>query len=209
MNDLCIDTPCGGLVLQGRPRLIQVVSPLVPCPAIEELFGDMPSKLKEYFGKLIVMPLKERYATLMAGSLAFTLSKSLQDLPFGATAFGLTNTTIYFGLWTAALDDTLAGNTASEAAYTSYARLALTNNTTIFAAGTGTTTYTKTFPSDATKSFATSTGGTATVTYLGILNGNAGTTADKGYAWCSVTSTTINNGDTPQLAQNAITVVQD
>lgn len=207
--DLCIDTPCGGFDLRLRPKLLHVVGPLVPCPAIEELFGDMPSKLKEYFGKLILQPLKERYATLMSGSLAFTLSKSLQDLPFGATAFGLTNTTIYFGLWTAALDDTLAGNTASESAYTSYARLALTNNTTIFAAGTGTTTYTKTFPSDATKSFATSTGGTSTVTYLGILNGNAGTSADKGYAWCSVTSTTINNGDTPQLAQNAITVVQD
>lgn len=147
-------------------------------------------------------------ALLMAGSLANIGSKSLQDSMWGKTAFTAA-TTIYFGLWTAAIDDTLLGNTASESTYTSYARLGLTNNTTIFAAGSGTTTYTKTFPSDAAKSFATSTGGTSTVTYLGILDGNAGTSADKGYAWCSVTSTTINSGDTPQLAQNAITVVQD
>lgn len=198
----------GGVILP-RPKLIARTSPWIPCPAIEELFPDMPREVKEWFGKLLKMPVKERIATLMAGSLAFTLGKAMIDLPFGATAFALTNTTLYHGLWTAALDDTLAGNTASEAAYTSYARLALTNNTTIFAAGSGTTTYTKTFPSDAAKSFVTSTGGTATVTYLGILNGNAGTSADKGYAWCSVTSTVINVGDTPQLAQNAVTLVQD
>jgi hypothetical protein len=199
------------LATAGSTKMIVRTSPWVPCPAIEELFPQWPSKLKDYFGKLLGLPLKDRIAVLMSGSMAFTLSKALIDLPFGATAFGLTNTTLYHGLWAAALDDTLAGNTGSESAYTSYARLGLTNNTTIFAAGSGTTTYTKTFPSDATKSFATSTGtGTNnTITYLGILNGNAGTSGDKGYAWCSVTSTTINNGDTPQLAQNAVTLVQD
>jgi len=202
-------SPVGILVPQKR--LIRATSPLVPCPPIEEIFQDIPKALKEYFGTLLLKPLKERIQVLMAGSLAFTLSKALQDVPWGATAFSLTNTTIYFGLWAAAIDDTLAGNTASECAYTSYARMGLTNNTTIFATGSGTTTYTKTFPSDATKSWATSTGtGTNnTVTYMGILNGNAGTTADKGYAWCTITSTTINNGDTPQLAVNAVTVVQD
>ena len=144
----------------------------------------------------------------MAGSDANYLSKKFGDLIFGATAF-TAPTTLYVGLWTAALDDTFAGNTASEAAYTSYARLSLTNNTTIFAAGTGTTTYAKTFPSDAAKSFATSTGGTATVTYLGVLDGNLGTSADHGIIWASVTSVTINSGDTPQLAQNAISQTRD
>jgi len=194
--------------INTNTKLIVRSSPWIPCPSIEELFDNMDKKLKEAVGALILKPLRERIAVLMSGSLANFGSKQLQDSMFGKTAFTAA-TTIYFGLWTAALDDTFAGNTASEAAYTSYARLGLTNNTTIFAAGSGTTTYTKTFPSDATKSFATSTGSTATVTYLGILDGNAGTSADKGYAWCSVTSTTINNGDTPQLAQNAITVVQD
>jgi hypothetical protein len=196
-----------------RPKLIVRKSPWIPCPAIEEQFPNMDREHKEFLGKLIVRPLKDRIsdiASMMAGSLANFSSKALQDSIWGKTAF-TSATTIYFGLWAATLDDTFAGNTASECAYTSYARLGLTNNTTIFATGTGTTTYTKTFPSDAVKSFAASTGtGTNnTVTYLGILDGNAGTSADHGYAWCTVTSTTINNGDTPQLAQNAITVVQD
>ena len=175
----------------------------------ELTWSDLDKDVKKLFDKFFKMPgdLKERVMQ-MAGSLANYGSKQLQDSMWGKTAFTAA-TTIYFGLWTAAIDDTLAGNTASEAAYTSYGRLGLTNNTTIFASGTGTTTYTKTFPSDAAKSFNTSTGGSSTVTYLGILDGNAGTSADHGYAWCSVTSTTINNGDTPQLAQNAITVVQD
>lgn len=151
--------------------------------------------------------LKERML-LMAGSDANYLSKQLGDLAFGKTAYA-GETTIFGGLWTAALDDTLLGNTANEAAYTSYARLSLTNNTTIFAAGSGTTTYTKTWPSDAAKSWATSTGGSSTVTYAGFLNGNAGTSADKGLVWVSVTSVTINSGDTPQLAQNAMSQVRD
>jgi hypothetical protein len=144
----------------------------------------------------------------MAGSDANFLSKSLGELAFGKTAYA-GDTTIYVGLWTAALDDTFLGNTSSEAAYTSYARMSLTNNTTNFAAGTGTTTRTQTWPSDAAHNFATSTGSTATVTYLGALNGNAGTSSDKGMVWASVTSTTINSGDTPQLAQNAVSQVRD
>lgn len=199
----------GGVALPG-PKSIVRTSPWIPTPAIEELFPSFDKPLKSYLGNLLLKPLRDRIAVLMSGSLANFGSKSLQDSMFGKTAFTAA-TTIYFGLWAAALDDTFTGATGSESAYTSYARLGLTNNTTIFATGSGTTTYTKTFPSDATKSFATSTGtGTNnTITYLGILDGNAGSSADKGYAWCSVTSTTINNGDTPQLAQNAVTVVQD
>lgn len=186
------------------------VGPWIPCPAIEELFPLFDKKVKEAIGKLLKFPLKERIAVLMSGSLANYSSGKLQDSIWGKTAFTAA-TTIYFGLWSSALDDTFNGATTGESAYGSYARLGLTNNTTIFAAGSGTTTYTKTFPSDATKSFVTSTatGTNNTITYLGILDGNAGTSGDHGYAWCSVTSTTINNGDTPQLAQNAVTVVQD
>lgn len=145
----------------------------------------------------------------MSGSVANYASTKLGDLLFGKTAYA-GETTIYAGLWAAALTSAFNGATGSECAYTSYARLSLTNNATIFPAGTGTTgAYTKTFPGDATKSFATSTGtGTNNiVTYLGFLNGNAGSSSDKGLAWCSITSVTINNGDTPQLAQNATSAV--
>ena len=182
----------------------------LPGEAIEEFFPWLPDDAVGFFKELLVKPkdLWEDFI-LRAGSLGNYSSKAIQDLLFGKTAY-TGETTIYAGLWTAALDDTATGATAGEAAYTSYARLAMTNSTTIFAAGTGTTTYTKTFPSDAAKSWATSTGGTApTVTYLQLLNGNAGTTADKNVSWCSVTSTIINTGDTPQLAQNALSVVQD
>lgn len=183
--------------------------PWIPTPAIEELFPWFDRQALKELKKALGKGLKDRIL-MMSGSQANYLSTALNNLVWGKTAYA-GETTYYAGLWAAALDDTFTGATGSESAYTSYARLALTNNTTIFAAGTGTTTRTNTFPSDATKSFATSTGtGTNnTITYLGILNGNAGSSSDKGIIWCSVTSTTINNGDTPQLAQNAISYVAD
>lgn len=181
--------------------------PLVPASGVEELFGLLDRRDRDYVGRLLLKPLHERIL-MMAGSLANYSSKALQDLLWGKTAYA-GETTIYAGLWTAALDDTFNGATASETNYTSYARLSLPNNTTTFAAGTGSTTYTKTFPSDATKSWPTCTGGTSSPTYMGFLNGNAGTSADKGLAWCSVSVPQISSGLTPQLAQNACTVVQD
>lgn len=190
------------------PKLIVPRSPLIPCPAIEGLFPWLDKKERRAIGDTL---LKVRDGVLeMAGSLANFSSKKIQDLIWGATAY-TAPVTIYANLWASALDDTFNGATTGKCAYVSYAALALTNNTTIFAAGSGTTTYTKTFPSDAAKSWATSTGtGTNnTVTYLGFLDGNAGTSADNGLAWCSITSTTINSGDTPQLAVNAVSVVQD
>lgn len=198
-------------LLLPQRKLIVPSGPIVPSAGIEEIFPLLDRLDRKKIGDLLLKPIGERWNILkMAGSLANYSSKALQDLLWGKTAYA-GETTIFGGLWAATLDDTFAGNTASECAYTSYGRLSLTNNTTIFAAGSGTTTYTKLFPSDAVKSWATSTGtGTNnTVTYLGFLNGNAGTSADKGLAWCTITSTTINSGDTPQLAVNAVTVVQD
>jgi hypothetical protein len=151
--------------------------------------------------------LRDRFA-VMAGSDANYLSAKLAGLAFGKTAYA-GDTPIFVGLWTAALDDTFTGATANETTYTSYARMSLTNNNTIFAAGSGTTTTTNTWPSDSTKSWAPSTGGSSTITYLGALNGNAGSSADKGMVWCTVNSVLINSGDTPQLAQNAVSQTRD
>ena len=148
--------------------------------------------------------LKDRM--LLTGSDTNYLSKKFGDLIFGATAY-TAPVTVHLGLWSAALDDTSTGSTASEGGYTSYARLALTNNTTIFATGSGTTTYVKTFPSDALKSWASSTGGgTPAFTYLGVCES---LTVGNMVAWASVTSVTINNGDTPQIAQNAFSQTRD
>lgn len=145
---------------------------------------------------------------MMSGSVANYASQNIGALLFSKTSY-TGETTIYHGLWSSALTSSFNGATSGESAYTSYARLSTTNNSTIFGAGSGTTSWTITFPSDATKSWATSTGtGTNnTITYLGGLNGNAGTSSDKAIYWCSVTSTTINSGDTPQLAVAAVSVV--
>lgn len=146
---------------------------------------------------------------LMAGSFTNYSTTKIGDLVMSKTAYA-GETTLYAALYTAAIDDTFNGATANEFTYTSYARMSLTNNATNFAAGTGTTAYTKTFPSDAAHNWPASTGGsTGPATYLGILNGNAGTSGDKGIMWCGVTPVTINSGDTPQLAQNGVTVVLD
>lgn len=176
----------------------------------EVLWDELDKAERKILDKFFKLgSLKDRLL-LMAGSDANYLSTALGKLAFGKTAYA-GETTVYVGLWAAALDDTFTGATASETGYTSYSRMTLTNNTTNFAVGTGTTTYVNTWPSDGVHSWAASTGtGTNnTITYLGALNGNAGSSADKGLVWCTVTSVTINNGDTPQLAQNAVSQTRD
>lgn len=197
-----------GIWVPERPKILTPRGPIIPCPAIEELFPEFSAKTRKFFGDLLRKPLRERIR-FMTGSLSGYASKAALDEFFGATDYSAA-TPLYLGLWTAALDDTFDGSTASETDYGSYARLSLTNNTTIFAAGSGTTPYSKTFPSDAAKSFTTASGAsTNPVTYAGWLDGNAGSSADNGIAWCSVTSTPINNGDTPQVAQDAFTLTLD
>src|SRR5262245_35435183 len=200
------------MIQQGvlAPKLI-VPGPWLPTRyCAENLWSEFEKAERRFFDRLFKEKrLKDKFNIVaMAGSLAFYSSKKLQDIILGATAYTAVGNH-FLHLYTAAIDDTFNGGTAGKATYGSYAVLQLANNTTIFAAGTGTTTYTKTFPSDAAKTWATSTSGTNTITYLGDLDANAGSAADNGILWCSVTSVTINSGDTPQLAQNAISVVQD
>lgn len=189
------------------PTLIVPSSPWIPTRyTIEEGWDELDRDERRLVDRILKTPSLDELVRLMSGSIANDLSKKLADAAMGAATY-TADSNYYAGLWTAALDSTFTGATGSESAYTSYARLLLANNSTIFAAGSGTTSYTKTNPSDATKSFAASTGGTSTITYLGLLNGNAGTSSDKGRWWCTVTSVTINSGDTPQLAQNAVSTV--
>jgi hypothetical protein len=208
-SGLFVPEGADSLIEVAKKAVIYVVGPWMPTKnSAELLWGSLDKKERRILDQFFKLRNLRDRILLMAGSDANYLSKALGDLAFGKTAYA-GETTIYCGLWTAALDDTFAGNTTGEAAYTSYARLSLTNNTTIFAAGTGTTTYSKSWPSDAAKNWPTSTGGSATVTYFGALNGNAGSSADKGMVWASVTSTAIASGDTPQLAQNAVTQTRD
>jgi hypothetical protein len=186
-----------------KPRLF------LPGEGLEDFFGLLPKEATDLYKTLLSSP-REKWSNIlmMAGSLTFYASQKIADLLLGKTAYaGETN--IYGGLWMGALDDTFNGATANEANYGSYGRLLLANNTTNFGPGSGSTTYTKNFPSDAAHNFVTSTGTPVTLTYLGFLNGNAGTSGDKGVAYTTITSTPVNPGDTPQLAQNAITGIFD
>lgn len=139
-----------------------------------------------------------------AGSKSNYLSKKLLDLPVGAAAF-TAPVTVYCGLWTSTLDDTSTSATAGEAAYTSYARVAITNNSTNFPNSTGTTTATKSNGTAIT--FPASTGGSATVTFLGLFDVSSG--AGNMLYWCSVTSTAIASGDTPQVAVSGLSFTED
>jgi hypothetical protein len=189
--------------------LVIPTSPWFPTKfGAEVLWDELEQAERRLVDRLLgVKTLRDRIVA-MAGSDTNYLSAKLGGLAFGKTAYA-GETTVFVGLWTAALDDTFNGATANETTYTSYARMSLTNNTTIFAAGAGTTTSVNTWPSDAAKTWATSTGGSSTLTYLGALNGNAGTSADKGLVWCSISSVAVNSGDTPQLAQNAVSQTRD
>lgn len=139
----------------------------------------------------------------MAGSKSNYLSKKLLDEPLGATDYAAP-ATVYIGLATAAIDDTTTGSTVTEAAYTSYARVAVTNNSTNWPAATGTTTATKS--SGAAFTFPASTGGSATVTYAFIADS---ATLGNILYWFTVTSTAIASGDTPKFNSGGITVTED
>lgn len=224
MTALAADFNLGyGVTLPGfnlRPSLktLRPTSPWHPTKAGFELIWKELNKLERSlvdkylragkYGDIAGMR-DQTLILLMSGSDGNYLSKKFGDLIDGATAY-TAPVTRYFGLWTSALDDTFTGATSGETNYTSYARLALTNNTTIFAAGSGTTTYSKSYPADAAKNFVTATGAsTNPITFVGDLDGNAGSSADKGLKWCSCTSTPIASGDTPQFAQNAFTQTRD
>lgn len=169
----------------SRERIITPNGKFGVGKAAETLLPDLPKPVRRAFEIL-----------LMAGSKSFFLSAEILDHYLGAAAF-TADATLYWGLWTSALADGSDGATAGEAAYTSYARVSQTNNATNFPAATGTTTATKS--NGTTVTFPTSTGSSATVTYVGIFNGNAGTSDDDLYVWFDVSSTAIASGDTPKI----------
>jgi hypothetical protein len=142
----------------------------------------------------------------MAGSKSNYLSKKLIEETIGGVGYtSATNT--YFGLWTAALDDTSTGSAGSEATYGSYARTLVgtsNNQTDAWNAATGTTTATVTNKNAVT--FPTSTSGTNTITYMGCLDASS---AGNMLYWCSTNSQDITSGDTPKVNASAFSVVED
>lgn len=170
-------------------------------PAAEEWYWRAEKPVKKLLGDWLRRP-----QVLLSGSASNYLAKKILEEVFGGVAFSAPANE-YVGLWTATLDDTSTGSTASEAAYTSYARTQVgtgNNQTDAWNAATGTTTGTVTNKNAIT--FPTSTGGSATVTFGGVID--ASTTGNM-LVWFSVTSTAIASGDTPKINASALSHVLD
>ena len=152
-----------------------------------------------YNGMVVFLPWRKGFRDLIlwaSGKSNYYISKLLNQV-WNATSYTFP-TTEYFALWTATLSASSTGSTAGEASYTGYARVAMTCNATNFStssSGSSTTNNVAiTWPSN--------TGTTQTMTYAAACD--ASTTGNIIY-WGSITSTPINNGDTPQVAASGLT----
>jgi hypothetical protein len=173
--------------------------------AVNEWFGrgldgreiKMRHKVKD--GVLILRPrLRDwkEWVVWASGKANYYISKLLNQF-FNATAFAFPGT-LYFGLWTASLTASSTGSTAGETTYTGYARVAVTANTTNFP----TSSSGAAIQNGTAITFGANTAGTPAITFVAILD--AVTTGNLLY-WGSITSTTINVGDTPQINANGLT----
>lgn len=137
---------------------------------------------------------------MAAGKFVY-LSKAIADLVYSRAAF-TSVTPIYFGLSTAAFDNSKTGATIAEATYTSYARVSVTNNATNFPAATGTTTAVKTGLNTGAITWPQN-GGSSQI-MLSAFTADASTTGNL-YQGADIVSTTINANDTPQINTNGFT----
>lgn len=131
-----------------------------------------------------------------SGKSQYYISKLLNQF-FNTTAFTFP-TPLFFGLWTSALTAASTGSTAGETTYTGYGRVSVTPNSTNFstsAAGSSTTNNTAI-------TFGADTAGTPAITFVGIFDASS---AGNMLYFASITSTTINVGDTPQINASALT----
>jgi hypothetical protein len=133
----------------------------------------------------------------MAGFSDFAENEIL-DHVFGNSAYTIP-TTYYFALYTANPTDAGGGTEVSGG---SYARVAVTNNTTNFPAASGGS------KSNGTAvTFPTATANWGTVTSVGIFDAS---TAGNLIAWNTLTtSKTIDNGDTASFAASSLTFTLD
>ncbi len=110
--------------------------------------------------------------------------------------------TTYIGLWTAALDDTSTGATAGEVTGGSYARVALTNNTTNWVTWSGGATS-----NGIAIDFGTATANWGTVTHACIVDTASGA-GNILYHFDLTASKVINNGDSAQFPTGDLDVTE-
>ena len=131
------------------------------------------------------------------------LEKKLLDHVFGGATYTPPET-LYFGLAKAAITDSTTGTTVTEPSGGSYARVAVTNNTTNFPAASGTTATKK----NATViNFPEATASWGTVTHFFIADAATGGNI-LAYAALDA-SKTIDAGDLPRFNANALTITLD
>ncbi len=132
------------------------------------------------------------------GGISTYAEKAVLDQLFGATAYS-TPATLYVALYTATPSDSGGGTEVSGG---SYARVAVTNNTTNFPASTGGAPASKSNGTAIT--FPAPTAAWGVVTSFGVLDAS---TAGNLLWWGALTvSKTINNGDAaPSFAASALT----
>jgi hypothetical protein len=137
----------------------------------------------------------------MAGSMSNYLEDIILDHILGDTSFA-TAATVYIGLWTATLSDTSTGATAGEVSGGSYARVAVTNNTTNWPDASG-----GTKSSGAAFDFGTASGSWGDVTDWAIVDSSSG--AGNIYYYGTLTTPkTIASGDSAQFASGDIDITQ-
>ena len=140
----------------------------------------------------------------MAGSASDFLEKKILDVYFGATAYAAP-ATLYIALFTDTNTTTQRdAGTVTEVSGGSYARVAVTNNTTNWPNASGTT---ATKASGAAFTFPTPTGSWGTVTAFGIYDAS---TSGNLLVWGDLTATqTISTGNTVSFASGAISITLD
>lgn len=135
----------------------------------------------------------------MAGSFTDYLENELLDHVLSASTY-TPPATLYFGLWTAALFDSATGSTTGEVSTsgTNYARAAVTNNTTNFAAASGGIKTNST-----TISYSTASVSWGTVSYVGVTDAITG---GNMLMWADLTTgKAIASGDTPSFSVGSLT----
>lgn len=134
----------------------------------------------------------------MAGSFSDYLEAKILDEVFGATAFSAPGT-LYVALFTAAPSDSGGG---TEVTGGSYARVAVTNNTTNWPNATGTSPTSK--ANGTVITFPTATANWGTVVAFGIFDASSGGNL---IAWADLnTSRTINSSDTASFGVGSLTI---
>ena len=134
----------------------------------------------------------------MAGSFSDYLEAAVLNHVFGATSYSPPGT-LYIALFTAAPSDSGGGTEVSGG---SYARVAVTNNTTNFPNASGTSPTSKS--NGTTITFPTASASWGTVVAFGIFDASSGGNL---IAWADLTSNkTIGSGDTASFAVSSLAI---